>query len=154
MHFFSVISLYSSIIRFLELDFSRIEEKVHFCFDMKRLARYYESMSSEKAPLDDFEEEPHFESVESNTIESLSGPFPERLRLCFGTKELEVFVQEVFVQNGLSIKEIQLIPEERVSEIIALAADYFGLSSIEQNLRAKQITSVFRSIVRLHAEAE
>lgn len=111
-------------------------------------------MSSEKAPLDDFEEEPHFESVESNTIESLSGPFPERLRLCFGTKELEVFVQEVFVQNGLSIKEIQLIPEERVSEIIALAADYFGLSSIEQNLRAKQITSVFRSIVRLHAEAE
>lgn len=93
------------------------------------------------------EAETSYEQISEDKLESLSGPLAEGLRMCFDTKQSEQFIQAVIIKNDISVEDLQLVPEEAVSRIIARASNYFELNSDDQEESGEEIAKMIsRSI--------
>lgn len=92
------------------------------------------------------EDEPQFEKIPADSMESLSGPLAEGFRMCFDSKQMKDFIRDVFERHGVSLSQVQYIPDEDVSEIIALSIGYFDMRVDEQMARSKEIAERIQSI--------
>lgn len=91
---------------------------------------------------EELETEPSYEQIREGKLEALSGPLAEGLRLCFDTKQSEQFMQAVIIKNGISVDDLQLVPEESVSKIVAIASNYFELNGNEQKESGEEIAKM------------
>lgn len=101
---------------------------------------------------EDLELEPSYEQIREDKLEALSGPLVEGLRMCFDTKQSEQFMQTVVIKNGISIDDLQLVPEESVSEIVKLASNYFELSGNDQKENGGEIAEMISKSVASRKE--
>ncbi len=98
------------------------------------------------------EDEAHFEKMPADSMESLSGPLAEGFRMCFDSKQMKDFIQDVFERNGVELLQVQYIPDEDVTRVIAISADYFDLKGDQQVMRAKEIADLIKSIATSRME--
>lgn len=99
----------------------------------------FESISQELPP--DFEKE----GIEEKSIESLSGPLPELLRMHYNSEQLDVLTREIFDIHGVSLDAINRV-DLSANEVVSLCEDFFSAEDpTAKNLIADKIAQTIRN---------
>jgi hypothetical protein len=68
---------------------------------------------------------PEADEIDDGSIDSLSGPFAERVRMTFNSEQRSLLEEKIIAPFRLAKNVLDSIPEPVVSEIIQDLTDYF-----------------------------